>query len=136
MTMSETMKKRWYISVAILGIVIFSLLWFGFITINGKEGYSTLVLTELNNSVIPQGIIISLTDEDFKEFPQIAMIVRDKNQKTVKISSDGTRFYIIYFTEEERYKFIRRYWGNFKGEPYRFFDYNGKYYQYNFPPMS
>jgi hypothetical protein len=135
--------KGWKMVFAILGIIfiVFSLVilnWNGFMTLIGSgESESTLRVYELNGSNVPQGIIISLTEEDFKEFPQLASTIRDKNQKPTRIFDDGTRFYMIPFTYIERHRFIGRFRSNFNGyENSRFFEYKGKYYSYDYPQIS
>jgi hypothetical protein len=77
--------------------------------IDWRESYSTLYLYELNDSGVPQGIIISLTEEDFKECPQLASVIRDKNIKPVQIWDDGKRIYRIPLTVEEMYRFRDHY---------------------------
>jgi hypothetical protein len=135
MTFIQILKKRWYVLIAILAVAIFLLNWFGIITIIGKESFSTLHLYELNESVVPQGNRISLAEGDFKEFPMLASIIRDKKQNPTRIFNDGTRFYMIPFTVNEMDTFNARYWKNSSGENRRIFEYNGKYYEYDFPEI-
>jgi hypothetical protein len=142
MTLMDILRKRWYVIIAIFVIIIFLLNWFGFITIIGKESFSTLRLYELNESVIPQGHTISLTEEDFKEFPQLGSIIRDKNSKPTVISKMGIRSYEIPFSSEEYDRFIARYWSNVSrsevDRPFphnRIFEYKGKYYEYDLPQI-
>jgi len=142
MTSPETSNKGWKIVFTLLAIIfiVFSLVifnWNGFMTLIGRgESYSTLRLYEFNESVIPQGYGISLTEKDFKEFPELASIVRDKNQKPTRIFEDGTRFFMLPFTEDEMYRFKDRFWTNYSGfENRRLFEYNGKYYEYDYPQI-
>ena len=136
MTHIEFLKKRWYVVIAILVFVIFLLNWFGFITIIGEESFSTLHLYESNESFIPQGHTISLTEEDFKEFPQLASIIRDKNTNPTVIYKNGIRSYHISFSSDEYSRFISRYWSNWsRSEDRRIFEYKGKYYEYDFPEI-
>ena len=135
MTFIEILKKRWYVFIAILAILIFLLNWFGVITIIGKESFSTLHLDESNESAVPQGNTISLTDEDFKEFPQLASIIRDKKTNPTVIYKNVIRSYHIAFSSKEYSLFIARYWSNWSGEDRRIFEYNGKYYEYDFPEI-
>ena len=86
---------------------------------------STIFIYELNSSVIPQENSISLTEEDFKVFPKLAPVIRDKTQKAVVIMDDGRLLYkISLFEEDERYTFTIRYGSS------GFFEYKGKYYSY------
>jgi hypothetical protein len=139
MTFFETLKKRWYIFIAILGIIIILLHWFGYITIFETEHFSTLYLYEQNRSVIPLGYITHLTEEDFNLFPKLAPVIRDQNQKPLQILDDGERLYTIPLTQEEYYLFNSHYLPfdpamNMEGG--RSFEYNGKYYNYLPPPIS
>ncbi len=135
MTFIEILKKRWYVFIVILVIIIIFLnlpLIFSLFT---GESFSTLRLYELNGSYIPQGIHFSLTEEDFKEFPQLALIIRDKKQNPIQIHDDGTRFYMVPLTANEMDTFNGRYWLNKSGEDSRFFEYHGKYYEYDLPQI-
>jgi len=80
MNIFETLKKRWYVLIAILGIVIFLMILACFSAIIGDPS-ATIFIYELNTSVVPQGNSISLTAEDFRVFPKLAPVVRDKTQK-------------------------------------------------------
>ena len=142
MPLIEILKARWYVFIAILAILIFLLNWFGVITILGKESFSTLTLYESNESFVPQGNTISLTEEDFKEFPQLASIIRDKTTKPTVISMEGIRSYDIPFTSDEYSLFLARYWSNVNrsevDKPFphnRIFEYNGKYYEFELPAI-
>jgi hypothetical protein len=134
MTFIEILKKRWYVCIAIFVVIILLLNWYGFITLFGKESFSTVHLSELNDSVVPQGKSISLTEEDFKQFPQLASIIRDKNQ-------NAAHSYTILFTADEYNWFVSRYWSNISEEdksqfpPRRIFEYEGKYYIYDYPQI-
>lgn len=128
MTISETLKKRWYVPVAILGIIIILLIWAAFASI-GTESFSSLYVYKLNGSDIPQGNIISLTEEDFTIFPKL-VVIRDN------ISWEGSNLYFVDLTSDEYYFFKERYMSPNRtpnlGDP-RFFEYKGKYYSYH-PP--
>ena len=99
------------------------------------ESFSTLGLIELNGSYIPQGTPFSLSDDDFKEFPQLASIIRDTRQNPTQTYKDETRIYLIPLTESEMYRFNGRYWLNNSGEDRRIFEYKGKYYEFTFPAI-
>lgn len=128
MTISETLKKRWYVPVAILGIIIILLIWAAFASI-GTESFASLYLYKLNGSDIPQGNIISLTEEDFTIFPKL-VVIRDN------ISWEGSNLYFVDLTSDEYHFFKECYMSNrtpFFGNT-RFFEYKGKYYSY-MPPQ-
>jgi hypothetical protein len=139
MTFFETLKKRWYVFIAIIGIFIFLLSWFGNITIFEPEHYSRIYLHEQNESFVPQGYIIHLTDEDFKVFPKLIPVIRDKNQKPLLQLENGEREYSIFLTGEEHYLFEGRYQvfdpsiDMTKGIA---FEYKGKYYGFVRPAIN
>jgi len=133
MTFIELLTKRWYVFIIILGFIILLLNLSSIFSLFGGESFSTVGLYELNESVIPQGTSFSLTEDDFKEFPQLASIVRDKRQNPMQTFDDGKRFYIIPLTEDEMYKFNNRYWVNRSGEMRRIFEYSGKYFEFTIP---
>jgi hypothetical protein len=135
MTIIEILKKRWYVFMMILVIIIILLNLSSIFSLFTGESFSTLRLYELNGSYIPQGIHFSLTEEDFKEFPQLALIIRDKNPKPIQTFDDGTRFYMVPLTETEMNRFNGRYWLNSTGENRRIFEYKGKYYEYDLPQI-
>jgi len=135
MTIIDLLKKRWYVFIVVLAITIFLLNWFGVITIIGQESFSTLRLYELNESVVPQGNRITLTEEDFKVFPQLASIIRDEKQNPTRIFDDGTRLYRVPFTSSEMNTFNSRYWINSSREDKRIFEYKGKYFEYDLPQI-
>jgi hypothetical protein len=136
----EILKKRWYVFIVFFVIVIFLLNWSGVITIIGKESFSTLYLVESNESVVPQGYTFSLTEDDFKEFPQLASIIRDKTTKPTYIYKNGIRSYHVQLSSEEYSRFLSRYWSNVSrsevDKPFphnRIFEYTGKYYEFEIP---
>jgi hypothetical protein len=135
MTFIETLKKRWYVFIVILVIIIILLNLSSIFSLFGGESFSTLRLYELNGSFVPQETRFSLTKEDFKEFPQLASIIRDKNQNPMRTFNDGTRFYMVPLTANEMDSFNNRYWQNSTGENRRIFEYNGKYYEYDVPQI-
>jgi len=142
MTSSDTSEKSWVIVITILVILfigaIFALSNWGSVMalVGHGESYSTLRLYEFNENVVPQGNSISLTEADFKEFPQLALLIRDKKQKPTRIFDDGTRFFMIPLTSDEMYKFNDHFWSNYSGlENRRLFEYKGKYYEYDYPQI-
>jgi len=124
-TLSEILKKRWYFFIAILGIVVFLLVLDGFNAITGDPS-ATIFIYELNSSVVPQGTSISLTAGDFKVFPKLAPVIRDKTQKkAVGLKDDDRNLYKISLTSAEWSTFTPRYGSS------GFFEYKGKYYSYD-----
>jgi len=135
MTFIEILKKQWYVFVVILVIIVILLNLSSIFSLFTGESFSTLGLIELNGSYIPQGTHFSLTEEDFKEFPQLASIIRDTRQNPTQTYKDGRRIYLIPLTESEMYRFNGRYWLNNSGEDRRIFEYKGKYYEFTFPAI-
>jgi hypothetical protein len=123
MTSSEPKKNIWNIVVPIMVILLIVfivgvsyLLWSNAVAESG----STLYIWELNTSDVPQGNIISLTEEDFKELPPLALVIRDKNQKPVTILENGNRLYWVHLAMEERSKY--------NGKCRSVLEYKGKYW--------
>lgn len=133
MALMETLKKQWHFFIVGVGLIILLFYFSISLSVFLGESFSTLGLYELNGSYIPQGTRFTLTDDDFKEFPQLASIIRDNKQKPVQSRDDGTRVYLIPLTQSEMDGFNNRYWLNSNGEDRRIFEYNGKYYEFTFP---
>jgi hypothetical protein len=131
MTSFNTLSAGWKIVIAVLVILFFGyILTFFLINFGGLifgESDSTLYLWELNESNIPNGNIISLTDENFNELPKLASVIRDKKQKPEQILETGNRLYTISLTMEERYIY-----GGLAGS---YLEYEGKYYFYDTPSI-
>jgi hypothetical protein len=133
MASSDSSDKGWIIVVAILVILFLGTIlalsnWAGVMTLVGRgESDSTLYLYELNQSVAPQGNMISLTEEDFKTYPKLAPVIRDNKQKPIQILKNGNRLYTIPLTMEERYDYY----------PLvdKILEYEGKYYSYGIPEI-
>jgi len=139
MSLIEILKARWYVFIAIFGIIILLLVWSGYFSFIGGESISTMSLYESNESFIPQRHTITLTEENFKEFPQLASIIRDKTTKPTVINSKGVRSYDVPFSSNGYSRFISRYWSDSSGydnkswPPRKISEYNGKYYEYGYP---
>ena len=96
MTLSEIMKKYWYIPFTIFGILFLSYFVVGLVMQMNEPSY-VLTVYELNDcdvipfsgyfnekgEVINTPRVIPFTDEDFEQFPKLASIIRDKSQKPV-----------------------------------------------------
>jgi hypothetical protein len=102
------------------------LIWFSFITTIGEDPSATIFIYELNSSVVPQGNSISLTADDFKVFPKLAPVIRDKTQKkAVGLKDDDRILYKIPLTSAEQSTFDLHYGSS------GYFEYNGTYYSYD-----
>ncbi len=137
MTFIEILKKRWYIIIAIMIIIILFLNWGDLSAIFGGESFSSVHLYEYNNTFCPEGTIrYTLTDEDFTEFPQLAPVIRDGRQNPLQIRPDGSRLFLIPLTASEMAGFNARYWSNSSGgETVRTFVYRGACYSYDVPQI-
>ncbi len=84
MTFSETLKRRWYVVIfflIILAIIIgYVLVLRPLLVDNPHPGVD---LTKLNESGIPNGKIIHISDKDFEAFPQFAPIFHGTKQGDV-----------------------------------------------------
>jgi hypothetical protein len=135
MTIIEILKKRWYVLIIVFGIIILLLNSASLFSLLSGESFSTLRLYEKNGSYIPQVTRFTLNDKDFKEFPQLAVVIRDNRQNPIRTFDDGTRFFMIPLTADEMERFNGRYWLNNSGEDRRIFEYNGKYFEYDLPQI-
>jgi hypothetical protein len=139
MTVPETLKKNW-IYIAFVIIVILPLIYVAvaFVMMVNEPSYA-LELYELNDSDAcqPTGYYTEnytiaakkynatlLTEEDFKEFPKLAPIIRDRNQKPSFADSKGKGVYHVSYWEEEHSAFTDHFglFGclEFKGKRYNF----------------
>ena len=77
-----------------------------------------------NGSFIQTSNVINITEEDFKTFPKLAPIIRDKSQKSSYLSFNGRLTYRVDYWEEEHYTFVSHFGYNghleYKGKRYWF----------------
>jgi hypothetical protein len=137
MAISETLKKQWKVLIAILGIIVIAFIAYSIWAHQVSVGWGTnsqIDIIEINESGVPQGIIVHLTEEDFKKFPKLAPVIRDKTQRIRGVSNDGKRItYTVFLTDEEKVQITSLYFPSNPDNLKRFFEYNGKYYAYDFP---
>jgi hypothetical protein len=140
MVISETLKKQWKLLIAILGIIVIIFIAYSIWSYQISVGWGTnsrLFITEINESGVPNGNIIHITEKDFKKFPKLASVIRDKTQRIDQTSHNGTWIdYKLFLTDHERAQFLSLYCLPIPGNPDRFFEYNGKYYYYDIPTIS
>jgi hypothetical protein len=119
------------ILVIVIGIVIFGIP----LLTSPTPG---VILTKINESGIPQGMIIHLSDKDFEEFPSLAPVIRDNTKQGI-VYANGTRIvYTITLSWEDKEKFISKYFPkgsvNYTtGKSEAYFEYKGNYYSYTSP---
>ena len=141
MPSSEPKKNIWNIVVPIMVILLIVFIvglsyWFWSNTVN--EPNYALVLNELNdgdaiqptnyyseNYTIGQTYEVTpLTEEDFKVFPILASIIRDKSQKPIYVDNKGRGVYHVPFWEDEHSAFTSRFGLSgcleYKGKRYNF----------------
>jgi hypothetical protein len=108
-----------------------------FVFVIGCSDNSTpgISLTKINESRVPTGEIIHLSDKDFEAFPQFVPIFHGTKQGDV-VYANGTRIeYIIGLSFEEIPKFRGSILGQ-RGMNYTtgkneiFYEYNGSYYYF------
>jgi hypothetical protein len=138
MPISETLKKNWiYIVFVIILILPLTYVIVSYIMIMNEPSYA-LTIEEMNDNdtidsagewnngtfVYTSNPFINLTEEDFKTFPKLAPIIRDKSQKSSDVGSNGRVAYRIDYWEEEHYTFVSRFGYNgyleYKGKRYHF----------------
>jgi hypothetical protein len=139
-TFSDILKKRWKVLLGILLIMAIIFIGYSIWNYQVSVGWGTnsqVDIIYIIESDAPQGNVIHLTEEDFKKFPKLAPIIRDKTQRIRVISNDGKRItYTIFLTDDERYQFVSLYFPPKSNNLSRFFEYNGKYYAYDTPVIS
>jgi hypothetical protein len=140
MTISEMLKRRWKMLIAILAIIVIVYYAYSIWSYQVSVGWGTnsrLFITEMNESGVPNGNIIHITEEDFKKFPKLAYVMRDKTQRIDQISNNGTWIhYKLFLTDNERSQFSSLYFPPNPDNLERFFEYNGKYYYYVPPTIT
>ncbi len=133
--MNQQKISKKHIGIILIILVIF--IGF-FLVIFGPEIFDsptpTVSVTKINESGIPNGKIISLTDKDFEDFPQLAPVIRDNTKHGVPYAN-GTRInYIVKLSWNERERFLSSkfsaLWINqTTGKNEVYYEYNGKYYE-------
>ena len=96
-----------------------------------KFGDRNLTITKWNGST-PNGKIIRLTEDDFKEFPYLAPVIRNDSQEGVSYKN-GTRieYYVeISLAENEKIRGSK-----LNSEGTKFFEYNDTYYAFDQPEI-
>jgi hypothetical protein len=140
MPLSETLKKRLQILIAILVIIVIVFIGYSIWSYQVSVGWGTtsrLYMGEINESIVPQGNIVHLTEEDFKKFPKVAPVIRDKTQRIRGVSNNGTLIsYTVFLTDNESSQFSSLYFPPNPDNLERFFEYNGKYYYYDVPTIT
>jgi len=140
MSISEMLKRRWKMLIAILAIIVIVYYAYSIWSYQVSVGWGTnsrLFITEMNESGVPNGNIIHITEEDFIKFPKLAYVMRDKTQRIVQTSNNGTRIhYNLFLTDDERALFSSLYFPPNPDNLERFFEYNGIYYNYVTPTIS
>ena len=135
MTLPEILQNRWQF-VVIIGLIFFVGVLFAGINLTGKESFATLYLDRINNSAIPSGEKIIVTNEtDFRDLPKLGSIILNTDE-------NSTESYTVLFSEEEYLIFVARFWSNQTAEegeqkfpPRRVIEYKGKYFEYYYPEI-
>ncbi len=111
MIISETLKKRLKMPIAILAVIVIVFLGYSILNFWNYQvsiGWGTNAgfdLTENNESSIPHEIF-SLTEEDFKKIPKLAPVIRQKTQRVQRVWDNGTRIlYSVHLTDDEKVQF-------------------------------
>jgi hypothetical protein len=137
---SYNINKRKMMKIALLLLIICMIpifLIYGKEWFFGSDSDTGIIIILVNKSEAQNGTIIHLTEKDFKEFPRLASVIRDNEENTAVKWPGGKNAYGVLIKDQERYRFIELYWSNYSGlENGRFFEYDEKYYSYNFPPIA
>jgi hypothetical protein len=138
MTISETLKKYWYIPFVIIAIPPL-LYWIG-VTVVAMNHYPyALIIEEMNDSYVVESAgywvngafiytsnpFINLTEEDFKTFPKLE-IIRDKSPNNSYVNVNGRVSYRIKYRVDETSAFESRFGSR------GYFVYKGKHYWFGF----
>jgi hypothetical protein len=140
MSIAEMLKRRWKMLIAILAIIVFVYYAYSIWSYQVSVGWGTtsrLYIGEINESNVPNGNIVHLTEEDFKKFPKLAPVIRDKTQRIRGIYNNGTLIsYTVFLTDNESSQFSSLYFPPNPDNLERFFEYNGIYYNYVPPTIT
>jgi hypothetical protein len=95
-------------------------------------GNRNLTITKWNENNPPNGKIILLTEDDLKEYPYLAPVIRNESQEGVSYKN-GTRIdYHLEISLTENEKIWK---SKLNSEGTRFFEYNGTYYSFGQPAI-
>jgi hypothetical protein len=140
MTFHETLKEKWiYIAFVIIVIIPLMYVIVSFVMMVNEPSYA-LVLEELNDSeviqftgyftengsIIQTSNVINLTEEDFRLFPKLAPIIRDKDQKALYVNRQDRQVYHVNIWDDEYSAFVSQIGSS------GYLGYNGKRYHFAF----
>ena len=119
--------------IIIVGLII--LFGFGFILFNSEifnPPHPRMTIIKINESRIPEGEIIRIIDNDFKDYPYLAPIIRDNSQNGLSYHN-GTRInFNVGLSWTEKDKILG---SKFFLNRNAIFEYNGSYYYFEPPEI-
>ena len=89
-----------------------------------------MTITKINESIIPDGPIVHMVDEDFNEYPSLAPAIRDNSQQGYS-RENGTR--INYYIGLSWPEYNRIIGSKFFKNPDILIEYKGDYYLFTLP---
>jgi len=84
-------------------------------------------ITKINESGVPDGPVVRIADEDFREFPFLAPVIRDNSQHGIS-TNDGKRIsYVVGLSWQDKDRISG---SKFFSHHNTFFEYEGTYYSF------
>lgn len=119
-------KKKWLFRDFVILLAILVAVDLFFVYYYDPEGSYYLNVYEVNESTVQQGTIIHLTEQDFKEHPVLAEMIKGEENFERLFRKDGV------IPDHEEAKTIRDKfsWNTTTGQKY--VEYKGKYYELRF----
>jgi len=119
------LKKEWLIrGTLILSFTLVIIALFGVYYYDPTGSYY-LNAYEVNESTAQQGIIIHLTEQDLKEHPVLAEVIKEDENFERLLRRDGV------ITNNKESQIIRNKFSWNETTKMKFIEYNGKYYEIN-----
>jgi hypothetical protein len=127
--MDRKFPKELYVIILVILIIVFVWVFMSATSEIFNPPGPHMLISKINESGIHEGEIIHLSDEDFKEFPFLAPIIRDKSQHEVSSNKNRTRIdYYVELSWEEKDKILA---SKFFTRSNKFFEYQGNYYSFD-----
>ncbi len=122
----DKFKKEWLFRGFVILLVILVAIDLFFVYYYDPEGSYHLDVYVVNESTAQQGIIVHLTEQDFKEHPVLAEMVKGEKNFERLFRKNG----VIPDHEEARTIIDKFSWNTTTGQKY--VEYRGKYYEFRF----
>jgi hypothetical protein len=127
--MDQKFPKELYVIILVILVIVFVWVFISATSEIFNPPGPSMLITKINESGIPDGEIIQLSEEDFKEFPFLAPIIRDNSQHEVSSNKNRTRInYYVELSWAEKDKILA---SKFFARSNKFFEYRGNYYSFD-----